>query len=155
MPRAQTIGALLISTVFVLGACVPKTTTPPPETVTATPPPETITITPPAITVTITPPATTVTVTPTPTTAQGASEEVEVLIVGHGFSPQALTVPVGTTVTWVHMDLEDDHTVSSNTALFNADLSFNNTFSYTFTEPGVFKYHCHFHPDMFGRVSVE
>jgi plastocyanin len=151
MPRTQTIGVLLVAILLVLGACVPKTTTPPPETVTVTPPPATtVTVTPPATTVTVTPPATTVTVTPTPT-----QSTYEVLIVGHGFSPQALTVPVGTTVTWIHMDLEDDHTVSSNTALFNADLSFNNTFSYTFSEPGVFNYHCHFHPDMFGRVSVE
>ncbi len=87
-----------------------------------------------------------------PTTAPGGSE---VLIATRAFSPQSLTVPVGTTVTWTNVDLEDDHSVTSDISLFDADLSFGNTFSYTFTEPGTYPYHCTPHDDMFGQIIVE
>ena len=91
------------------------------------------------------------------TTASGttASGTVEVPIVNQGFKPQALTVPVGTTITWVNLDLEDDHTVTSDTLPFDESLSFGNTFSYTFTEPGIYPYYCVPHDDMFGRIIVE
>ncbi len=97
-------------------------------------------------------PATT-TAAPT-TTAPGV---VEVPIIGQGFKPQNLTVPVGTTITWVNLDFEDDHTVTSETAgyLFDESLSFSNTFSYTFTEPGIYPYNCVPHDDMYGRITVE
>ncbi|MEE8194738.1 MAG: cupredoxin domain-containing protein [Dehalococcoidales bacterium] len=86
--------------------------------------------------------------------AAGSANEVEVKILNSSFNPRVITVPLGTTVTWTHLDAAN-HTVTSNTHVFDASLTFKQTFSYTFTEPGVFWYHCHPHSYMFGRVIVE
>ena len=149
MQRTQTIGVLLIITVLVFVACT-STTTLPPETVTVTPPPETITITPPATTVTVTLPATTVTVTP-------ASATYEVDVFDNVFTPLSITVPVGATVTWTHRGLEL-HTITVDTGgFFNQAIASGQSFSFTFTEPGTYSYHCipHQADDMVGRVIVE
>jgi plastocyanin len=84
--------------------------------------------------------------------ANGAIE-VEVEIVDSNFSPRDITVPLYTTVTWTQTD-SVDHTVSSF-GVFNKFLAFRDTFSYTFTEPGVFRYYCNVHDNMYGRVIVE
>ena len=86
--------------------------------------------------------------------ATQSANGVEVEILNSSFNPQVITVPVGTTVTWIHLD-SGVHTVMSNTGVFNSDLAFRQTFSYTFTESGVFKYHCHLHGYMFGQIIVE
>jgi plastocyanin len=79
------------------------------------------------------------------------------------FSPYTLTVLVGTTVAWVNHDDVDMygyfvrrlHIVTSDTGLFHAELTDgNNMFSYTFTETGVFDYHCDLHSWETGRVIV-
>ena len=153
MQRTQTIGVLLISTVLVIGACTSTTTTPPPETVTVTPPPATITITPPAITATVTLPATTVTVTPTPSTYE---VEVSAASSEYSFHPLSITVPVGATITWTNTGLEL-HTVTSDADLFNEAIAPGESFSFTFTEPGTYYYHCepHAFQSMIGQVAVE
>jgi plastocyanin len=79
---------------------------------------------------------------------------VEVEILDFGFNPQIITVPVGTTVTWPNLD-PVEHTVTSDTFVFDSSLAFNETFSYTFTEPGTYPYSCTIHDFMFGRVIVE
>ncbi len=55
------------------------------------------------------------------------------------FTPSTITVPVGTTVTWTNKD-QKLHTVTSADGLFNRTLSPGNSFSYNFTENGVFIY---------------
>jgi plastocyanin len=72
------------------------------------------------------------------------------------FVPAFITVPVGTTVTWTSVGLEP-HTVTSNTGLFDVEQSFHDSFSYTFTEPGRYEYHCMIHHAdyMEGVVIVE
>jgi plastocyanin len=94
-----------------------------------------------------------VTVTPTPTPTQSANE---VDVHDNFFVPLSITVPVGATVTWTNVGLEL-HTISSNTSLFEAELGFRDSFSYTFTEPGRYDYHCmnHHSWDMGGTVIVE
>jgi plastocyanin len=69
------------------------------------------------------------------------------------FDPGYLTVPAGTTVTWVNRDREL-HTVTSDVGLFNGQLGPRERFSFTFDEPGVFFFFCQPHDWMIGEVTV-
>jgi plastocyanin len=78
-----------------------------------------------------------------------------VAIKGFAFSPQVITVPVGTTVTWINQD-EDPHTVTANDKSFHsAALDTDDKYSFTFTRPGEFAYFCSLHPHMTGKVIVK
>jgi amicyanin len=76
-------------------------------------------------------------------------------IAKHKFSSPTLTVPAGTTVTWLNRD-DDVHTVVSTTLAFkSAGLETDEAYSYTFTKPGVYQYFCTLHPLMTGKVIVK
>jgi len=76
-------------------------------------------------------------------------------IAKHKFSSPTLTVPAGTTVTWLNRD-EEIHTVVSTTLAFkSAGLETDEAYSYTFTKPGVYEYVCTLHPLMTGKVIVK
>lgn len=78
-----------------------------------------------------------------------------------GFTPDNITVKVGVnnTVTWTNND-QSIHTVTSSTVPAGASpfdsgyLSTGDNFTYTFTVPGVYEYHCQLHPWMTGFVTV-
>ncbi len=55
------------------------------------------------------------------------------------FTPSIITVPVGTTVTWINKD-QRLHTVTSDTGLFKGTMEPFGSFGYTFTENGTFNY---------------
>jgi len=79
-----------------------------------------------------------------------------VMIMNYAFSPAALTVKVGDTVTWTNMD-EAPHTVtvSSGPVKFaSPTLQKGETFTYTFTKAGAYSYYCAVHPDMKATVTV-
>ncbi len=111
------------------------------------------------VTQTISAPPTTITVTPTPSPTTPASFDVEINY--DTFIPATITVPVGATVTWSHLDREADsavwyHTVTSETGLFDSGLlTFGDIFSYTFTEPGTYHYYNKELPYRRGIVIVE
>jgi nitrite reductase (NO-forming) len=79
------------------------------------------------------------------------------------YSPRALTVAVGTTVTWINEDAVF-HTItsgSSNGTTGTPDGDFDSgevqkgeTFEHTFDEAGTFDYFCTPHPWMVGQVEV-
>jgi plastocyanin len=72
----------------------------------------------------------------------------------HRFSAALVTVPPGTTVTWVNHD-DDVHTVTSTVDLFRSPgLDSDETYAYTFTRPGTYEYYCTLHPLMTGKVIV-
>jgi amicyanin len=76
-------------------------------------------------------------------------------ITKHKFSRPTLTVPAGTTVTWLNRD-EDLHTVVSTTMAFKSPgLETDEAYSYTFAKPGVYEYFCTLHPLMTGKVIVK
>jgi len=76
-------------------------------------------------------------------------------ITKHKFSRPRLTVPAGTTVTWLNRD-EDLHTVVSTTLAFkSAGLETDEAYSYKFAKPGVYEYFCTLHPLMTGKVIVK
>jgi plastocyanin len=82
-----------------------------------------------------------------------ATESV-IRISNFSFMPPLLTVPVGTTVTWVNED-DEPHTVVESDKLFKSHaLDTGDTFSFTFSIPGTFKYLCTIHAHMVGAVVV-
>lgn len=88
------------------------------------------------------------------------SQPNQVLIMHYSFVPDIITISKGTTLTWTNMD-PVIHTVESGnhdqpTELFDSGpLDQGQSFSYTFTEPGVYVYHCDPHPYMLGTVIVQ
>lgn len=90
---------------------------------------------------------------------QQASERGTVIIMGYDFVPQTLTVKKGETVTWINMDMVI-HTVESGThekpekTFDSGPIDHMESFSYTFSEPGTYLYHCDPHPYMQGKIVV-
>jgi len=71
------------------------------------------------------------------------------------FGPQAITVPVGTTVTWTNSD-DIPHTAVSTDGVFKSKvMDTDEKFSYTFTKAGTYSYYCSVHPKMTGQVVVK
>lgn len=81
-----------------------------------------------------------------------------VTIRNFAFSPAALSVKPGTTVTWTNQD-SAPHTVVSadgDPAPFTSDtLATGASFTFTFTTPGTYTYHCSIHPSMTGTIVVQ
>jgi plastocyanin len=74
------------------------------------------------------------------------------------YKPETVTVRVGQTVSWLDQD-DMEHTVTpdQNYAGWNGGSSImrhGQTYTATFTRPGVYNYHCMVHPGMFGTVIV-
>ena len=88
-------------------------------------------------------------------TDAGAASSAAVGIKEFTFTPPALTVPVGTTVTWINHD-EEPHTITSANGSFGSTgLSHEETFAQTFTRPGRYEYYCALHPHMKATVIVK
>ena len=84
-----------------------------------------------------------------------SAEDATAKIDNFTFVPARLTVKAGTTVTWRN---EDDipHTVTSAARLFRSKaLDTDDSFSFTFTEPGIYEYFCSLHPRMTATIVVE
>ena len=74
---------------------------------------------------------------------------------GDAFSPAVISVPVNTTVTWTNKDLWT-HTVTSDANIFDSGkLKALKTFSFKFTMPGTYTYHCNIHKMMIATVIVK
>lgn len=79
---------------------------------------------------------------------------VQVTIKNFDFSPMAVTVPVGGSVTWKNLDGEP-HTVTSADGSFRSPaLDENDTYTFKFTKRGVYQYICTVHPKMRATVTV-
>jgi plastocyanin len=73
-----------------------------------------------------------------------------------GYAPDNLTVVIGVnnTVTWTNDD-SSIHTVTANDGSFDSGyLNPGDSYTHTFTAPGVYEYHCQLHPWMVGYVTV-
>jgi plastocyanin len=87
--------------------------------------------------------------------AQQKPETAEVKIDNFSFGPAALTVPVGTTVTWTNRD-DIPHTVVSTDGVFKSKvLDTDEKFTFTFSKAGTYPYFCSIHPKMTGKVIVQ
>jgi plastocyanin len=79
-----------------------------------------------------------------------------VTIQNFAFSPAAITVKEGTTVTWTNKD-SVAHTVTETDGKDgpnSGDVNPNATYSFTFKSPGTYHYQCTVHPEMVGTVTV-
>ena len=81
--------------------------------------------------------------------------DVSVLIKNFDYSPMDLSITPGTTVVWKNLDGEP-HTIASVDGMFRSPaLDQNDSYSFTFNRPGVFKYICSIHPKMKATVIVK
>jgi plastocyanin len=118
------------------------------------------------------PSVTTENATNSSTSNVATSNSSTVLIVNYAYSPANVTVPAGTTVTWVNQD-PVGHTVtegnpnspkpaslrafdSSGEAITGkvALIGPGESWSYTFNTPGTYTYYCIVHPYMTGQITV-
>jgi plastocyanin len=84
-----------------------------------------------------------------------AQESNAIVIKNFMFSPMALTVKTGSTVTWKNLDGEP-HTVVNDAGLFrSAALDQNETYQFKFDKPGVYKIFCGIHPNMKATITVQ
>ena len=83
------------------------------------------------------------------------NEHAEVVLEKFRFSPQTLTVPVGTTVTWINRDSVPKIVVSAEQRLeVPPILRAGQAFSRTFTIAGTYSYFCSVHPGVTGQIVV-
>jgi len=79
----------------------------------------------------------------------------EVRIDNFTFGPDALTVPVNSTVTWVNKD-DIPHTVVAKDGAFKSRaLDTDQKFSFQFDKAGTYSYYCSVHPKMVGKIVVK
>jgi plastocyanin len=83
-----------------------------------------------------------------------AEETTNVTIDNFTFEPAQLTVKIGTTVTWKNRD-DIPHTIVSAGKFRSKPLDTDDSFSFTFTAAGDYKYFCSLHPHMTGIIKVE
>ena len=83
---------------------------------------------------------------------QAPSDSNAVTIEDFAFTPQTLTVKIGTTVTWTNNDTAP-HQIKS--AIFNSSrLNKGQSFTFTFNEVGAYDYVCAIHLNMKGKIIV-
>jgi plastocyanin len=76
--------------------------------------------------------------------------------VSWNYSPANVTVVVGvnSTVTWVSHSLAYDTVTGLNGTFSSGSIAPGQTFTHTFTRPGIYPYRCVYHPWMVGTVTV-
>ena len=84
-----------------------------------------------------------------------AASAATVDIDNFAFTPRALTVTAGTTVTWKNED-DSPHRIGDKNGTFkSAALDTDDSFSHTFVAPGEYPYICTIHPYMVGKIIVK
>ena len=82
------------------------------------------------------------------------AETIAVSIHNFTFTPAELKLKVGDTVTWTNHD-DIPHTVVSAGKFRSKTLDTDDSFAFTFTTAGDYKYFCSLHPHMTGMIKVE
>jgi plastocyanin len=89
-------------------------------------------------------------------TAGGSAraKPAEVFVQFSAYGPSQLDVLPGQTVLWSNVSSRT-HTVTSDTGLFDSDnLRPDQRFTFTFSRPGTYQYHCSIHSSIRGEVDV-
>ncbi len=81
-------------------------------------------------------------------------EDAAISIDNFTFGPAQLTVKAGTAVRWTNHD-DIPHTVVSPGTFKSKVLDSDDSYSFTFTSAGEYKYFCSLHPHMTGIIKVE
>jgi plastocyanin len=82
------------------------------------------------------------------------ADDTKITIDNFTFAPTELKVKVGDTVTWINHD-DIPHTVVSAGKFRSKPLDTDDSYSFTFTAAGDYKYFCSLHPHMTGTIKVE
>ena len=77
-----------------------------------------------------------------------------VAIHNFAFSPAAISVAPGATVTWGNQDNEPHTIVMVDQSFRSTPMDTGGHFSHTFAAPGQYRYFCGLHPQMTGVVIV-
>lgn len=83
--------------------------------------------------------------------AKELSDQNTIVIRNFAFNPDVLEVSCGTTVKWINYD-NVVHSISS--AAFGVDISPGNSYSYKFSNPGIYDYSSSKYPYMKGKIIV-
>ncbi|MGW3109094.1 cupredoxin domain-containing protein [Streptomyces sp. NPDC001100] len=88
---------------------------------------------------------------------QASAASYHVVMKGYAFSPTALTITAGTTVTWTNEDTapHDVKTTSGPVAIHSPMLSKGGSWSFTFGTAGSYGYVCTVHPGMTAQLVVK
>ena len=89
-----------------------------------------------------------------PATGQSA-QATDIRVDNFTFSPETLTVPANSTVTWTNKD-DVPHVIASTDGLFRSKgLDTDDHYSFKFTKSGTYNYFCAMHPKMTGKIVVQ
>ena len=75
------------------------------------------------------------------------------------FTPESITIPVGTSVTWHNVDSKTHTATANDNSWDTGDMGTAASHSVMFSTPGTYKYHCKYHAalgiGMTGTVIVQ
>jgi plastocyanin len=84
------------------------------------------------------------------------ASDVTVKIDNRSFDPDNVSIATGATVTWTNNDDVPHAVASDDNKMFKSkNLHADDHFSFTFTIPGMFNYHCAIHPQMTAKIVVQ
>ncbi len=93
---------------------------------------------------------------PAATPAPASGTAVAIGMKGLQFGPKAVTIKVGTTVTWTNQeDIPHNVTADSGAKFKSGTFGKGGTFRFKATKAGTIKYECTIHPGMVGTLTVE
>ena len=87
--------------------------------------------------------------------SSGSASPVEIKIDNFTFTPNTVSVPVGTEVRWTNHDDIPHTVVSDDKAIKSKVLDTDEQFTYKFTKAGTYNYFCSIHPKMTAKVVVQ
>ncbi|MFJ2665074.1 plastocyanin/azurin family copper-binding protein [Nocardia fluminea] len=92
----------------------------------------------------------------TTTTQQHAPTNLTVEVGDMRYAPADATIKVGETVTWKFSDKVPHNVqgIGDKAMGLNSPIFDKGEWSYTFTQPGTYRYMCTLHPDMRGTITV-
>ncbi|MFD6451738.1 MULTISPECIES: plastocyanin/azurin family copper-binding protein [unclassified Nocardia] len=92
----------------------------------------------------------------TTTTQQHAPTNLTVEVGNMKYAPADATIKVGETVTWKFSDKVPHNVqgIGDKAMGLNSPIFDKGEWSYTFTQPGTYRYMCTLHPDMRGSITV-
>jgi plastocyanin len=86
----------------------------------------------------------------TVTIASGSSN-----LTATAFGQNPLTIPVGTTISWLNADNTTHTSVADANQWSSGNIAPAGRFNFTFASAGRYTYHCQIHPNMVGTIVVQ
>ena len=88
------------------------------------------------------------------TTTTAATAANAATVRDFSFQPGVLKAKPGAKVTWINRDAVAHTVTADNGSFASGNLQPGGSFSFTFTRPGTYAYHCSIHPALHGSVVV-